>query len=454
MKIALAPLASLSTVLVTVGCGSPAPASVVSPEPRSTAAAGSHTKSKASAPSRSVIERRVPAADKKAAAGELAEQLASELVGETWTPLFLRTSMFGADWATWLAQSDAIRADDKAGSFTAVLATDQVASILDEFSKAPLAMDALALPPTWRSAVEAALLAERSWLVCRQKQRWLGQDCTVQPPLDQRVLVSNLCAGLTLESVFPEGIPVRPTGEAVWPVELRVVQRVEGQLQTLAGVPVEWAATDGAPLRVASDENGVCHFSRAPLTVGGRIRVAASALLGPLAELLDASELAVPVRPLELARHAAIEVNNRSASSLALQAPSSLLHRELSAAFGKPPLGVPPDLARELQFGAGNSAGLSAPIRERLILSTRGALDYVVLVATTSEFASQMGSDRTWYESVARVKVLEVWSGSIVTEFEEKAMGSGLGDAAADESARRATSHQVALRLRGLQNLP
>lgn len=451
MKIALLPIVIASAAL---GCGSPAPAKVVTPTPQSTLRADSNGDGKGDRGSQALIERRTSAMDEDAAVGELAEQLAAELVGEIWTPLFLRTPMFGTDWATWLTRNGAVRADPNTGSFTAKLAASQIANALDEFAEAPLALDALQLPSTWRSAVEAALLAERRWLVCQRKQQWLGRECTVQPPLDERVLVSNLSSGLTLESVFPEGIPVRQTGEAVWPVELRVVQRVEGQLQTLEGVPVEWAAADGAPLRVASDANGVCHFSRAPLTVGGRIRVAASALLGPLAELLDASELAVPVRPLDFARHAAIEVNNRSASSLALQAPSSLLHRELSAAFGKPPLAVPQDLARELQFGAGNSAGLSAPIRERVIISTRGALDYVVLVATTSEFASQMGSDRTWYEAVARVKVLEVWSGSIVTEFEEKSMGSGLGDAAADEAARRATSHQVARRLRGLQNLP
>ncbi len=403
------------------------------------------------APPPIVLEKQSSSHEREAALAELAPQLASELTGPGWTPLFQRAPLFGADWSTWLSQNNVVQADPITGRFTAKLDATQIERVLTEFDNAALPIQQLQMPAAWYPALLPALNAERRWSLCQRRQQWLSEPCAEPAPLDARLMVSNLAAGLSLEPAFPDGIPVRANGEGLWPVEFRVVQRSEGQLQVLSGVPVAWKSNAA---HVTSDDSGICRFPKAPLTNGERVHVAADVLLGPFAELVEIPEVALATRPLDLARHAVVELNATQSVAPSKIGTARVLARELEAVYGRASLSVPHAVTVEIQRDA--ATAITSPLfsettREHLVTATRGALDYVVLASAHSEFASQMGVDRTWYETRARVKVVEVWSGAVVAEFEEKAMGSGIGDSAAEEASRLAASHQIATRLRALR---
>ncbi len=404
------------------------------------------------APPATVLEKQSTCDEREAALAELAPLLASELSGPGWTPLFQRAPLFGADWSTWLSQNNVVQADPTTGRFAAKLDATQVERVLAEFDRAALPVQQLQMPVAWYPALLPALNAERRWSVCQRRQQWLSVQCAEPAPLDARLMVSNLAAGLSLEPLFPDGVPVRANGEMLWPVEFRVVQRSEGQLQVLSGVPVAWPPNAA---HVTSDDSGVCRFPPAPLSNGEPVRVAADALLGPFAELVEIPEVTLTTRPLDLARHAVVEITSGSSSPTPTNANfASALGNELAAAFARPSSSLPQSVTLEVQRDAATSIAsplLSEVTRTHLVNATRGALDYVVLTSASSEFASQMGVDRTWYETRARVKVVEVWSGAVVAEFEEKAMGSGIGDSAAEAASRSSASHQVAARLRALR---
>jgi hypothetical protein len=83
----------------------------------------------------------------------------------------------------------------------------------------------------------------------------------------------------------------------------------------------------------------------------------------------------------------------------------------------------------------------------RVVEVTRGQVDYIIKVAVESEYASQMGNGRTWYEARAHVTVLELWSGKVVDLFELSATESGIGDQGADAAARTRLGTLVGARL-------
>ena len=97
--------------------------------------------------------------------------------------------------------------------------------------------------------------------------------------------------------------------------------------------------------------------------------------------------------------------------------------------------------------GTTGTTVFSAPLRTRIVEASRGTVDYITLVATETEFASQMGADRTWYQARARAHVVELWSGQVVAQFEEVATGSGFGDAAAETAAQLAVVQKLRTRL-------
>jgi hypothetical protein len=435
--------------LVFTGCGSAERRDVGVP-PHGVKPAVSTTSGDTTTKETVVVERSSSHQQADAALAELAPLLASELTGPQWLPLFERAPLFGRDWPTWLSQNDVVRKDPTSGRFTAKLHSSQVELLLTEFDQSELPIGQLRMPAAWYPLLLPALTAERHWSVCQRREQWLSVPCNEPAPLDARLTVSNLVAGLSLEPTFPEGIPTRRDGSLAWPVEVRVIQRSSDQLQPLAGVPVRWAP-NVAPVTSAAD--GTCRLPLTQLT-NERVHVAADLLLGPLSGLVEVPDVELRTRPLDLARRAVLVLEDRQPVSASRLDGARLFDRELSAVYGREATTLPQPVAQELQRDAARSPSspqLSQTTREHVISATRGALDYVVLLTLNSEFASQMGVDRTWYETQAHAHVVEVWSGAVFAQFEEKAMGFGIGDAAAAEAARIAASHQLAARFRGLQ---
>lgn len=396
-----------------------------------------------------VVERYSSHDQADAALAELAPLLASELTGPQWSVLFERSPLFGQDWRTWLSQNHIVNKEPTSGRFTARLQATQVERLLTEFDNSELPIHQLQMPAAWYPLLLPALTAERHWFVCQRRQQWLSLTCNEPAPLDTRLTVSNLVAGLSLEPRFREGIPTRRDGSLAWPAEVRVVQRYSDYPQPLAGVPVSWTP-NVAP--VTSGDDGLCRLPLTQLT-NERVHVATNSMLGPLSGFVEVPDVQLTTRALALARRAVLVVDDHRPTSAQLDG-ADAVDRELTAVYGREGVKLPHVVTLEVQRDAASSVTspkLSETTREHIINATRGTLDYVVLLTMNSEFASQMGVDRTWYETHVRAHVVEVWSGAVIAQFEEKAMGFGIGDAAAAEASRIAASHQLAARFRGLE---
>lgn len=448
-------------------CG-PSPAPVVdarggvasAPTAKATPTAG-----KATATSKPVISRQATATDFNAALAELAPPLAADLVGADWSLELERARFADLDWPGWLTSNDVVRRDPATGGYVAALTSAQVEQLLSEFASKPTPA-AASVPPAWQATLGPALAAEQQWTVCQHKQQWLNVTCSLQPPMNERIAVSNWVANLRLQPVLPDGVPIAEDGRLLWPIGV-MVQSTDSTMSGVAGVPVQLAMdaaatgddpTDASSLVAVSDEHGVCRFALGQGSQGAHVRVA-PASLGPLASAVQLPELVLTTRGLEPRRHLVLEVSARGDHSPPHQELlGSLVQREFAVACGATPVALPRDLVRALRSDPTASphgtAPLQARLREDVVNATRGSLDYVVLVWGTSEFASQMGADRTWYEAHVGAKVLEVWSGAVIASFEEKAMGADIGDAAAERAALAAAARQLTVRLRQALGVP
>jgi hypothetical protein len=317
------------------------------------------------------------------------------------------------------------------------------------------------LPEFWRLSLSAATRAERRYAVCERRQQWLGVPCSMQPPLNERLAVSNLLAELHIEPLLHDGVPVRANGTSVWPVSVRVT---DGARVPIGGVPLVLEATNGAALpsatlvaassgetniRAVSDEYGVGRFAPRSIAVGARVAVDLDVLLGPLSNLVEQPSVGLSSRALEPKRHLVIDVHGNDAARP--DGFGGLLQRELASAYG---VVMPPparqlltELQRDPSAVAGNHAALSERLRELIVGATHGKVDYLVLLSGHCEFASQMGEGRTWYEARVAAKVVEVWSGAVLGDFDESATGAGMGDAAAELAASTAATQRLAARV-------
>lgn len=416
-----------------------------------------------------VISRQSTAVDLDAAAKDLAQQLATDLVGPDWSQELMRAQFGGLDWQSWLAHNRVVRRDPATGSFLAALTSDQVELLLGEFASRPPPA-AADVPPAWQSVLGPALTAEQEWTVCQHKQQWLSAPCALQPPMNERIAVSNWAANLRLEPMLIDGVPTNDAGQLLWPVGVAVKQASNATESGVGGVPVQLAmdstpkagipatTTEVTPTIVVSDEQGVCRFAPGQGTAGAHVRVA-PALLGPLASIAQLPELELTTRRLEPRRHLVLEISARGDRTQPHQELfGTMVQREFAAACRAAPVTLSRDLVRAVRNDPtatpqGNAA-LQPALRADVVDATRGRLDYVVLVWGTSEFASQMGADRTWYEAHAGAKIIEVWSGAVVASFEEKAMGADIGDAAAERAALAVAARQVAARLTQVLAVP
>jgi hypothetical protein len=253
-------------------------------------------------------------------------------------------------------------------------------------------------------------------------------------------------------------VPVDAAGALLWPASVKVWQRTSDGLEALAGVPLmleltggsaTGASATGASATGASAGHLPTALSNAegkaelPLPAGfdsARVLAFGPGTLGPLDEYWPGASAKLGTRRLDKAR-AALLVERGGPESLFERSVRAQLQRTL----GRDPVVVPSDLgAAVLQSQQG---ALPTDLMARLVEATQGQLDYVARVSVDSEYASQMGNGRTWYEARAHVKVFEVWTGKVVDVFELSATESGIGDQGADAAARERLGVLVAGRL-------
>lgn len=440
-----------------LGCGGarPEPRAAHGAKPGPTHLTGSSTIPLALA----VIERQSTATVREVALAELAPQLADQLVGAEWALQLQRVRFSGADWASWLQQNEVV-GQRAGGGFTASLSAAQVEQVLDEVGRLEPAVDSR-LPAAWRPTLSAAFVSERNWLVCQRRQRWLGVPCAVEPPLADRMALSNLFADVQVAPLLRDGVPVRKDGVLVSPVAVRVTQGT----QSVAGVPVQlltseadnaaattraFAPGDELTHIAVSDEHGLCRFAAQQLDVGTRAGVALTALLGPLAPLVELPPVSVFTRAVDPKRHVVIELG-QGAQRMHVVNRAPRLQHELGAAYGVTMPALTHEVVRAVQADAvalpSSRDGMGEGLREQIVQATHGSVDYLVLTWGHSEFASQMGAGRTWYEARVGAKIVDVWSGAIVATIEESATGAGMGDAAAEQAALDAAAHQLTPRV-------
>lgn len=433
-----------------IGCGSSPPPTTPTPPARDSARANSDTGAQVEQP---LLHKVSQAPTRELSLAELAPEVATFIVGPDWAPLLERTTFNGVDFGSWLVDRHVVEQEPNTGRYVATLTRTRIQQVLDEFGSAALPVTHLVLPAAWQTTVLPALGAEREWALCQRRQELLGVTCERPVPLDARLSVANLFSSLTLQPLLPDGIPVRENGEAAWSLDVRIVSQANGQVAGIAGVPValvevEVAEIGAVPL-VHSDENGWAHFPFIASNKPSQVHIASKAALGPLAPLTETTKLPVHTRALHPSRLAVVETND--AASYQPGSLGTALNRELALTYGKPLPALSPELTRRLApttaLAPVGTTALPAGLCKDIVESTRGAVDYLVVVSGDAEFASQMGADRTWYQARARAALVEVWSGQVQTTFDEQATGSGFGDQAAAQAAQLAVARALHTKL-------
>jgi hypothetical protein len=105
---------------------------------------------------------------------------------------------------------------------------------------------------------------------------------------------------------------------------------------------------------------------------------------------------------------------------------------------------IPADVTRQLKAAAPNQLASTLP---GLADSWAGRIDVLLRVELDSEFASQMGPHRLWYEARGRVEAFDVWTGRRLASVDTTATASGVGEERADHAAQKAFAGQAAERL-------
>lgn len=389
-------------------------------------------------------------ADAKEAERSLGARVAATLVGQSWlgvTPSWTVELPRGTTIETVQGNTVIVRVQPSA---------EHVSRWLTEFEQAPLVAPN---PAQWKTEWLLALQVERARLLCQRRQALLGVHCdNAVQERDPNVAatISTLASRLVLEPNLPEGVPVDAAGVLQWQPSVKVWQRTSDGLEALAGVPLTvelsgvsqvgdsqvGAAQSHLPTSL-SDAEGKAELPLPADFGSARVLAFGPGTLGPLDEYWPGASAKLSMRRLDKAR-AALLVERGGPETPFERSVRGQLQRTL----GHDPVVVPSDLGAAVLHS--QQGALPADLIARLVEATQGQLDYVARVSVDSEFASQMGNGRTWYEARAHIKVFEVWTGKVVDVFELSATESGIGDQGADAAARERLGVLVAARLQQL----
>ncbi len=425
-----------AALLAVSACGSERPAALPPTPPKATA---QPTTVRTEPPPRaSVVARRARGATKEQALSALVLSVKTALVGRPW-------AIYASQWQPNLSP-EMLRWHSET-EVEAKLDASAVERWLAGFEGLELQPDA---PPPFREPLLLALTAERAYLACQQRQALLAQPCSMLPPTEQRGAVASALSKLVLEPDWPDGVPVDAEGRALWPARIRAWERTEQGLHVLEGVPlrVEWCVPEyaAAPRIVRSDATGLVQLPMLELWQRMGVKVASSQLLGPLAEVWPGKTLELQTRALERSRLAAVVVERAGGRKANTSVMVPVLLGELAAHWAREPAALSDELSHSITSA---QALMDAELRARVAEATQGQVDYVLLVHGDSEFASRMGTGRTWYEARANVELVELWTGKVVEHFSLEHAEAGIGDARADEAARTGLAMKIVERLSG-----
>jgi len=367
------------------------------------------------------LELEVRAADAEAAVGALRARLRERVLGP-----------WGREAPVTLLGADAITVDTIDGQTRAHLALDD-AELRAVLEGLPAVMPRPTFGEAFAERVAPLQEAAIANFVC-ERRRALFEDAECElADLEESVrLAAEALRPLRLEPLWSGGVPVGAQGQ---PLRKPAVQLRLGDepARGLVGLPIlVMPAGEGAPLRVATDDEGLALLNVEPGD-GLVATLDRAALMPPLDAIFPELRAPLRPRPVSLRRWTLVGADGPFAEALG---------EALAERGAEPPLALDRSTSRALQRASRRAGTLRALANEQ-----GGALDVVLAATVESHFASRMGSRRTWYEAEAEVQAFLAWTGESLGRFEARGNANGIGDERAEAAAREKVARDLARQL-------
>lgn len=276
-------------------------------------------------------------------------------------------------------------------------------------------------PEPWHETMYAYLYAHIREHACVRKHALFGVACETGTTADADAALQALAAGFVLASSLRGGVPVDAKGRPLREPDVLALS----QGTPVAGVPlrVELGST---VTRVYTNEQGrvpLCLPDAAAWPDRVRVAVDAEAMLGPVHAAWPGEDIEIASRPLDLRRWT-IVIADDSGKEIADGPRDAFVAAMRGAGFGDP------KAIRDLKSRVRTPA--------RLVETTAGEVDLVVLVEVSSAYASRVGGGRVWYEAKGKVRALNPWKpdDTAFPSFTLEVTASDVGDARAEQAAR------------------
>ncbi len=350
------------------------------------------------------------------------------------------------------AESDPLTVSSNSDGITVLvgLRKERLAAALDrlEAALAPEdASDTIALP-AWPKPLAQAIFGARSAhllaTLCERRRALIeGSECE---PADFKEADRELLAltkSLTLTPFYADGSPVR-AGVRLRP--LRVLAELSdrtrnapvGQLPlTIEGAGLK------APVLTSTDREGQLKLKwpeGLEPEASVKVSIDGAKTFGPLSENLPEISIQVGVREVGLARTAIVAVS----SNPSIEAATPSLLEELRGTMNQPVELAPADEQQLAQTSVAKMSKVTPALADRL----KGELDTIVLFNASSEFASRMGTHRVWYEARGTLKVVNAWTGELLSEVSAQVTESGVGEPRAERAAQQTLGRELAKKLK------
>lgn len=289
-------------------------------------------------------------------------------------------------------------------------------------------------------AIHALRLASLRRASClRQRQLVHELPCELIDTAADRRRLEETLAAVRLRPLYAGGIP---TKHQSWLRSIAVVASLaenEGE-RPLPGIPLRIQASDGSrPVVARTDASGI---ARHPIRKGTPISTTwtgsldVEELLGSGAKVAHLASTTLRGRPTGLARSAVIHAHGKPP---ALETGQALL-AALEGHITHPLVLTDADTRQLAEVGIEKMKEVAPRTAERM----GGALDTILLLDAESEFASRMGTQRVWYEARGTLRVVDAWTGEVVSGVSATVTEAGLGDSRAERAARESLGRALA----------
>lgn len=273
------------------------------------------------------------------------------------------------------------------------------------------------------------------------RQRQLVPDLPCEPVdlAPDRRRVEETLAAVRLHPVYADGIP---TAHRSWLRSLAVrasLAETEGE-RPLPGIPLRIQSSDGSrPVVARTDVTGIAQQpipKGTPISTTWTVALDLDELLDPAAKVAPLASTTVRGRPTGLARSAVVHAHGKPP---ALETGRALL-AALAGQVTQPLVLADADARQLAEAGVAKMKDVAPKAAERMA----GALDTILLLDSESEFASRMGTERVWYEARGTLRVVDAWSGELLSEVSATVTEAGRGDERAERGARESLGHALA----------